>query len=109
MTCYSPQIPNNTVSVDTKTGKLFRYAFQMDNIMINGTALSPLDAFFIFPDPVFESFPGNKEKSLQKTEYLTINVSTICFQLSFLAKFLHNALYRHNFQFHILAEFLMTT
>ena len=75
MTCYSPQIPNNTVPANTKTGKQFRYAFQMDNIIINGSTLSPLEMFYIFPDPVFLDFPGNKEKSLQKTEYLTINVS----------------------------------
>ena len=76
MICYSPRLPNDTIPVGSSAGRVFRYAFQMDNIIINRTAEDPLDTFTIFGDPVFKTFPGNKEMvHKQKAEYLTISVS----------------------------------
>ena len=79
MICYSPRLPNDTIPAGSKVGRVFRYAFKMDNIIINRTAEDPLDLFTVFGDPVFETFPGNKEMVHKKDKgYLTIKV---CFKL----------------------------
>ena len=77
MICYSPSLPNDTIPAGSKVGrKDFRYAFKMDNIIINRTAEDPTDTFTVFADPVFETFPGNKEKVYSKKEsgFLEIEV-----------------------------------
>lgn len=76
MVCSSPRIPNNTVPVDSVSGVKFSYGLRLDNIYVNRTEQIG-EYFTIYPDPIFEEFAGNMEKSYQsKTDnYLTINVS----------------------------------
>jgi hypothetical protein len=71
MFCYSPMIPNNTVT--DPSGVKFSYGIQLDNTYIDRSQQNEM--FTIYPDPIFEIFSDQKSYQSSTDNYLTINVS----------------------------------
>ncbi|XP_060579456.1 plexin-A2-like isoform X2 [Ruditapes philippinarum] len=69
MFCYSPMIPNNTVT--DPSGVKFSYGIQLDNTYIDRSQQNEM--FTIYPDPIFEIFSDQKSYQSSTDNYLTIN------------------------------------